>query len=148
MAFVALASLLVNVPLFSKGGIFTETPFGTRSWIRNPFSAGTKSIAVRWINNPDCCTIALSDIEHGYSWTDIGNYTIWCNTHNDLKRMHSSITWVSNINLLAHLSWCDDFNVRTVCYYPAWPNLIKWWGRQFVFIPRRDWCHEVSKLNG
>ena len=30
MAFVALASLSVNVPWFRKGGIFTETPFGTR----------------------------------------------------------------------------------------------------------------------
>ena len=29
MAFVALASLSVNVSLFRKGGTFPETPFGT-----------------------------------------------------------------------------------------------------------------------
>ena len=33
MVFVALASLSVNAPLFRKGGILTETPSGTRSWI-------------------------------------------------------------------------------------------------------------------
>lgn len=47
IAFVALASLSVNMPLFKKGGIFTETPFRARSYITKPSSAKTISPAVR-----------------------------------------------------------------------------------------------------
>ena len=67
-------------------------------------------------------------------FNDIGNYTIWCSTHNDLKRMHSSVTWVSNI-LLAHLSRCGDLNVCTVHYCPARPRLIKDNGADTLFLP-------------
>ena len=38
MAFIALASLSVNVSLFRKGGIFTETPSGTSPGGGTPYN--------------------------------------------------------------------------------------------------------------
>ena len=67
MDFVFLASLSVKTPLFKKGGMLRETLLGKMSWIRKPLSAKTISPGTRWFNRPDCCTMALSEMDPGYN---------------------------------------------------------------------------------